>query len=138
MKVISTLSRYLLGLVFVVFGLNGFLSFIPPQPFPPLATQFVGSLSVSVSQALPQDVHPASHVATHEDITQLQDCVCAPPPLQTRPHVPQLPTSLVVSEHDASGALSVPASGRGPTAGPDATQISSTQNGVSGRSILQS
>ena len=36
MKFASTASRYLLGLSFVAFGLNGFLNFIPPQPFPAL------------------------------------------------------------------------------------------------------
>ena len=35
MKIASTISRYLLGLIFVVFGLNGFLNFIPQQPMPP-------------------------------------------------------------------------------------------------------
>jgi hypothetical protein len=29
MKTASTISRYLLGVMFVVFGLNGFLNFIP-------------------------------------------------------------------------------------------------------------
>jgi putative oxidoreductase len=47
MKLISTVSRYLLGLVFVVFGLNGFLNFIPPQPLPAVAMQFFGSLVLS-------------------------------------------------------------------------------------------
>jgi putative oxidoreductase len=44
MKIVSTISRYLLGLIFTVFGLNGFLNFIPPQAVPPLALQFVGAL----------------------------------------------------------------------------------------------
>jgi putative oxidoreductase len=36
MKVVSTVARVLLGLLFTVFGLNGFLHFIPaPQHFPP-------------------------------------------------------------------------------------------------------
>jgi putative oxidoreductase len=47
MKLVSSLSRYPLGLIFVVFGLNGFLNFIPPQPIPTLAMQFVGSLFLS-------------------------------------------------------------------------------------------
>jgi hypothetical protein len=34
MKIASTIARYLLSLVFIVFGLNGFLHFIP-QPPPP-------------------------------------------------------------------------------------------------------
>src|SRR5580693_9060007 len=34
MKIASTIARYLLALVFIVFGLNGFLHFIP-QPPPP-------------------------------------------------------------------------------------------------------
>ncbi len=34
MKIVTLISRILLGLMFVVFGLNGFLHFIP-QPVPP-------------------------------------------------------------------------------------------------------
>ncbi|MDB4872460.1 MAG: hypothetical protein JWL97_3464 [Gemmatimonadales bacterium] len=34
MKIASTIARYLLALIFIVFGLNGFLHFIP-QPPPP-------------------------------------------------------------------------------------------------------
>jgi hypothetical protein len=34
MKIASLIARYLLGLVFFVFGLNGFLHFIPMQPIP--------------------------------------------------------------------------------------------------------
>jgi len=33
MKILTTISRYLLGLMFTIFGLNGFLNFIP-QPAP--------------------------------------------------------------------------------------------------------
>jgi putative oxidoreductase len=44
MKIVSLIARYLLGLIFTVFGLNGFLNFIPAMPMPPLAGQFVGLL----------------------------------------------------------------------------------------------
>ena len=44
MKTVSTIARYLLGLIFTVFGLNGFLNFIPASPVPPLAGQFIGAL----------------------------------------------------------------------------------------------
>jgi hypothetical protein len=44
MKITSTISRLLLGLVFTVFGLNGFLNFFSPGPVPPLAGQFLGAL----------------------------------------------------------------------------------------------
>jgi putative oxidoreductase len=41
MKIASTIARYLLGLMFTVFGLNGFLNFIHQPPPPnPLAIQF--------------------------------------------------------------------------------------------------
>ena len=33
MKIAATIARYLLGLMFTIFGLNGFLNFIP-QPVP--------------------------------------------------------------------------------------------------------
>jgi hypothetical protein len=44
MKTVSTIARYFLGLIFTVFGLNGFLNFIPASPVPPLAGQFIGAL----------------------------------------------------------------------------------------------
>lgn len=48
MKIASTIARYLLGLIFTVFGLNGFLNFIhQPPPANPLAIQFFTSVSVS-------------------------------------------------------------------------------------------
>jgi len=51
MKIASIFARYLLGLIFTVFGLNGFLNFIhQPPPANPLAIQF---LSPSASRILP-------------------------------------------------------------------------------------
>jgi hypothetical protein len=48
MKVASTVARYLLGLMFTVFGFNGFLHFIPqPPPSNPLALQYMTVMSVS-------------------------------------------------------------------------------------------
>ena len=48
MKTTSTVARYLLGLQFTVFGLNGFLNFIhQPPPANPLATQFFVAVSAS-------------------------------------------------------------------------------------------
>jgi putative oxidoreductase len=48
MKVTSIVARYLLGLIFTAFGLNGFLNFIPqPPPANPLAIQFLVSVSES-------------------------------------------------------------------------------------------
>ncbi len=35
MKITVTICRYLLGLLFLVFGLNGFLHFMPQPPLPP-------------------------------------------------------------------------------------------------------
>ena len=48
MKIVTLIARFLLGFMFVVFGLNGFLHFIP-QPPPPagLATQYLTVLSMS-------------------------------------------------------------------------------------------
>lgn len=47
MKIASTIARYLLAIIFVVFGLNGFLHFIP-MPMPPgVAGQFFTALAVS-------------------------------------------------------------------------------------------
>ena len=48
MKIASTIARYLLGLMFTVFGLNGFLNFIhQPPPTNPLAIQFFIAVSAS-------------------------------------------------------------------------------------------
>ncbi len=48
MKIAATTSRYLLGLLFTVFGLNGFLHFIhQPPPANPLALQFFVAVSAS-------------------------------------------------------------------------------------------
>jgi hypothetical protein len=47
MKLASTIARYLLGLIFFVFGLNGFLQFLHMPPPTGLAAQFVGALFVS-------------------------------------------------------------------------------------------
>ena len=48
MKIVSVIARYLLGLMFTVFGLNGFLNFIhQPPPTNPLAIQFFVAISTS-------------------------------------------------------------------------------------------
>ena len=44
MKIAALVSRYVLGLIFTVFGLNGFFHFLPMTPMPPLAEQFVVAL----------------------------------------------------------------------------------------------
>ena len=41
---VVTLARLLLGFVFVFFGLNGFLHFLPAPPMPPSAAAFAGGL----------------------------------------------------------------------------------------------
>ena len=40
MKILATIARYLLALIFIVFGSNGFLHFIPQPPSSELAQQF--------------------------------------------------------------------------------------------------
>jgi hypothetical protein len=47
MKTASTIARYLLGTVFLVFGLNGFLQFIHMPPPTGTAAEFMGALFVS-------------------------------------------------------------------------------------------
>lgn len=47
MKIASTVARYLLGLIFLVFGLNGFLHFLPMATPPGAAGQFLGAMFVS-------------------------------------------------------------------------------------------
>ncbi len=48
MKIVTLIARLLLGLMFVVFGLNGFLNFLNMGPMPSgLAGQFIGALVLS-------------------------------------------------------------------------------------------
>lgn len=47
MKIASTIARYLLGIIFFVFGLNGFLHFIPTPPPEGTGGQFIGALFMS-------------------------------------------------------------------------------------------
>jgi len=47
MKNVILGSRYLLGLIFFVFGLNGFLNFLPMPPLSPEAGAFMGGLAGS-------------------------------------------------------------------------------------------
>jgi len=48
MKIVTLIARILLGLIFIVFGLNGFLNFLNMGPAPTgLAGQFLGALVVS-------------------------------------------------------------------------------------------
>jgi putative oxidoreductase len=46
-KIVSTIARYLLGIIFLTFGLNGFLHFIPLPPPTGVAAQFLGAIFVS-------------------------------------------------------------------------------------------
>ena len=47
MKIAVLIARILLGLIFVFFGLNGFLHFLPAQLPPGVAGQFLGALFAS-------------------------------------------------------------------------------------------
>jgi len=48
MRIVIWIARLLLGLIFVVFGLNGFLNFLSMGPMPAgLAGQFIGALFLS-------------------------------------------------------------------------------------------
>jgi hypothetical protein len=47
MKILPNISRLLLAVTFTVFGLNGFLHFIPMPPPTGVAGQFIGAMLVS-------------------------------------------------------------------------------------------
>jgi hypothetical protein len=47
MKYIVTVARMLLGLMFVVFGLNGFLHFLPAPRYQGIAGQFIATIFTS-------------------------------------------------------------------------------------------
>ena len=44
MRIITVIARLLLGVIFFVFGLNGFLGFIPMPPLEGAAGAFIGAL----------------------------------------------------------------------------------------------
>ena len=47
MKTATLIARILLGVIFVVFGLNGFLQFLPMPPMPQPAGAFFGALAAT-------------------------------------------------------------------------------------------
>jgi hypothetical protein len=47
MKVVVVIARVLLGLMFVFFGMNGFLNFLPAPPLTGLPGAFLGALMTS-------------------------------------------------------------------------------------------
>ncbi len=47
MKTAVLIARILLGIIFVVFGLNGFLQFLPQPEMPQAAIAFFGGLAAS-------------------------------------------------------------------------------------------
>ncbi len=47
MRIASLIAQYLAGVIFLVFGLNGFLNFIPLPPPAGIAGQFFGALYAS-------------------------------------------------------------------------------------------
>jgi len=47
MRIVSLVARYLLAVMFLVFGFNGFLHFIPMKPMPGLPGQFMGDIFAS-------------------------------------------------------------------------------------------
>src|ERR1700721_4089830 len=47
MRTLSAIARYLAGVIFLIFGLNGFLNFIPLPPPSGVAGQFMGVMYAS-------------------------------------------------------------------------------------------
>ncbi|MEO9484247.1 MAG: DoxX family membrane protein [Ekhidna sp.] len=47
LRIAATVVRYLMGLIFLVFGLNGFLNFLPPPPMEGDLVTFMGGLMAS-------------------------------------------------------------------------------------------
>lgn len=47
MSKLPMIARILLGLIFFVFGLNGFLNFLPQPPMPEAAGAFAGALAAT-------------------------------------------------------------------------------------------
>src|ERR1700751_4685923 len=47
MKIVVLIARVLLGLMFILFGLNGFLNFLPAPPLTGVSGAFLGALMAS-------------------------------------------------------------------------------------------
>lgn len=47
MRIAVLIARNLLGVMFLIFGLNGFFHFLPQPPPPPLGGQYLGLLSAT-------------------------------------------------------------------------------------------
>jgi uncharacterized membrane protein YphA (DoxX/SURF4 family) len=47
MRIVFAIARFLLGFIFLVFGLNGFFHFLPMPPPTGVAAQFFGALAAS-------------------------------------------------------------------------------------------
>jgi len=65
-KILTNVSRFLLGVIFLVFGLNGFLHFIPMPP--PSGIAGHGLTQAQIDKLTPQRAHeilatPAASVA---------------------------------------------------------------------------
>jgi len=61
MRAVANVARYLLGIMFTVFGLNGFLQFIhQPPPTNPLALQFFTAITASHFSMFFFSVQPAA------------------------------------------------------------------------------
>ena len=50
MKIVVLIARILLGIIFLVFGLNGFLHFIPAPMPTGLAGQYIGALLFPITR----------------------------------------------------------------------------------------
>src|SRR5439155_935256 len=69
MKIITVIARLLLGFIFLVFGLNGFLHFIPSSPPSGTAGQFVAATVDVAGRA----VDPARHLSELLEAITLAD-----------------------------------------------------------------
>jgi uncharacterized membrane protein YphA (DoxX/SURF4 family) len=47
MRIVALVARYLLAIIFLVFGFNGFFHFIPPPPMPGLQGEFMVAVFAS-------------------------------------------------------------------------------------------
>ena len=69
MRTASVIARYLAGLIFLVFGLNGFLHFIPMPAPGGIAGQYMGALYAShYLWVIFVDVRPASAALFHAHV----------------------------------------------------------------------
>ena len=84
MKTASTIARYLLGLIFLTFGLNGFFHFIPQPPPTGLALQFfIAGVGIALHRSHFRGARSSALCSCSSTATCRSPWLCSPPSSST-------------------------------------------------------